>query len=103
MVKQELLASGLMRRAATMQLLGVDDLAGIVEDDASPDEISGMGDTEALKLLEDQVGSLSDKLHMPHQAGRGAQLHQEIAGVLYHMHWPSQLSPASALDWLGTA
>jgi hypothetical protein len=69
MRQQELLTSGLMFCAATMQFIWVKDLAGIVEYYSCPDNVGRMGDMQTFELSEVQLSGLSDEACVVHKAG----------------------------------
>jgi hypothetical protein len=49
-----------------MKLVGVQDLAGVMEHDGDADEIRIMRYAQAPKLHQKQIGSLADQAHMRH-------------------------------------
>jgi len=84
--EQQSLAGGLMRRSSAVELIRMHNLAGIVQNDADPDEVCVMGDAQTPKLHQKQVGRLADQARMGYKPWRCAQRHQEIAGFLLGPH-----------------
>jgi hypothetical protein len=64
--QQKLLTSGLVLHATTMKLVGMQDLASVMEHDGDADEIRIVRYAQAPKLRQKQIGSLADQAHMRH-------------------------------------
>jgi len=88
MRQQELLTSGLMFCAATMQFIWVKDLAGIVEYYSCPDNVGRMGDMQTFELPEERPASPGDyPLRLaPRSTAGGYQIGGGQAFSAVHLH-----------------
>ncbi|APR81554.1 Hypothetical protein A7982_06903 [Minicystis rosea] len=81
MVEQQALSVGLVLRAGTIELGGMEDLAGIVNGHAEPNEIGIHTHLHASKRIEDRLRGLADQTNMGDETSRRAETTKESVGL----------------------
>ena len=79
-VEEEALAGGLVLVPRALELVGVEDLPGVVNDHAQANEVCVDGDVPRRQGLEDELRGFADEDGVLHEPGGCAEPDEELAG-----------------------